>query len=89
MRKLQALLIAGVAGAALMAASAGATPIIQEGPGNFAGDSNVVFNPCAAGDAVFGPALTVTGCLNDDKDTLVDFTSNENLIANGGQARVE
>lgn len=82
---LGALALAAVMALAL---PAGAAVIIDQNPGNFPNDSNVVFNPCGAG-AVFGPSLTVTGCLNDDTSTLVDFTGNENLIANGGQARVE
>ena len=38
---------------------------------------------------MLGPALTVQGCLNTSHTTLIDVTSNEDLTANGGQARVE
>ena len=51
------------------------------------GTDNVIFNACSG--ANLGPALTVQGCLNTSHTTLVDFTSTENLVANGGQARVE
>ena len=49
---------------------------------------NVLFNACSA--EVLGPALTVEGCLlnGPDPDTVVRFTSNENLIADGGQATI-
>jgi hypothetical protein len=64
--------------------------IIDQGPGNFPGDQNVLFNACNAGDAVLGPANTVTGCLNQDKSILVDFTSTSMLeVVGGGQARVD
>ncbi len=83
-----ALLFAcALAGCALAGAAAQAGVLIQQGPGTFTGDSNAVFNPCGAG-AVTGPAATVTGCLNDAHDSLVDFTGNEDLLADGGQARV-
>jgi hypothetical protein len=51
------------------------------------GTDNVIFNACSGANG--GPALTVQGCLNTSHTTLVDFTSTENLVANGGQARVE
>jgi PEP-CTERM motif len=49
------------------------------------GTDNVVFNPCS-GVILAGP--TVQGCLNTSHTTLVDFTSTEDLVASGGQAKV-
>jgi hypothetical protein len=51
------------------------------------GTDNVVFNSCTGN--ITGPALTIQGCLNGQPTTLVNFTSNENIVANGGQARIE
>ena len=36
-----------------------------------------------------GPALTIQGCLNGQPTTFVNFTSNEDIVANGGQARID
>jgi len=56
--------------------------------GNIAGDTdNVLFNACD--NEVLGPALTVSGCLNTNHATVVDFTGTEDLLANGGQATIE
>jgi len=64
-----------------------ATLILSPGnPGN-TGTDNVVFNPCD--NIVTGPALLVQGCLNTDHAQNVNFTGNENLVANGGQSRIE
>lgn len=72
---------------ALAAASAvSAAPVINPGNTGGAFDSNVVFNPCS-GNVTVG--TTTQGCLNDDHSMFVDFTSNESLTVNGGQARIE
>ena len=56
-------------------------------PGN-TGTDNVVFTPCSG--KVNGPALLVSGCLNTDNSIFVDFwDAGENLVVNGGQARIE
>lgn len=67
--------------------SANATIIITPGPGSGANTDNVVFNACSGN--ITGPALMVQGCLNTSHTTLVDFTGTENLVVNGGQARIE
>ena len=79
------LIAAGLLACASMG-PAGATVVIDTGGGNFPGDSNIVFNPCPG--IVTGPALTVTGCLNNNNSYLVDFTGLENLEVDGGQALV-
>src|SRR5215213_5421999 len=62
--------------------------IITATPGSSTGTDNVIFaSPCVGVNN--GPALTVQGCLNSSHSTLVNFTSNENLVADGGQARIE
>ena len=74
-------------GAGAFSPIASATLILSPGnPGN-AGTDNVVFNPCNSVN--LGPALTVQGCLNTDHAQNVNFTGTENLVANGGQSRVE
>jgi len=72
-----------ITGSIGFAGSASAGLIVDTGGGNFPGDQNVVFNACN-GNQVLGPSTTVTGCLNQDKNVLVDFTSNENLVVSGG-----
>lgn len=72
-----------VASTVSFAGSAVAGLIVDTGGGNFPGDQNVLFNACN-GNEVTGPSTTVTGCLNQDKNVLVDFTSNENLVVSGG-----
>lgn len=82
-------------GAAALACALGlgtpaqATLVLTAGPGGGnAGTDNVIFNACSGANA--GPSLTVQGCLNTSHTTLVNFTnSTENLVANGGQARVD
>ena len=54
-------------------------------PGN-TGTDNVVFSPCGFATP---DGTTVTGCLNTSHSTKVDFTGDETLHVNGGQARVE
>ena len=46
---------------------------------------NVVFNPCAA-EVTLG--TTVSGCMQSNDIDYVNFTSNEGLVANGGQATI-
>jgi len=75
--------VLAIAGAVVMAGSASAGLIVDTGGGNFPGDQNVLFNACN-GNQVTGPAKTITGCLNQDKNVLVDFTSNEDLVVRGG-----
>jgi len=50
-------------------------------------DSNVVRNPCGLAAAT-GVGTTIFGCLNDDHAQLVQFTSDESLVYNGGQASI-
>ena len=70
-----------------VAQSAQAGLIISQGPGNFAGDDNVIFNVCSG--TTSGPALNVQGCLNGDHSILVNFRSDEPLVVSGGQAKIE
>ena len=75
-----------VGGFSALVGHAQATLILT--PGNIPGNTdNVVFNPCD--NVNLGPALTVQGCLNTDHAQNVNFTGTENLVANGGQARIE
>ncbi len=55
--------------------------------GNSPGGSNVIFNGCTA--PILGASLVIEGCLNTDQTNNVRATGLENLIANGGQARIE
>ena len=90
-KKLPAVAALGIAGLFAVwllgtAPSAHADVILT--PGNSPGGTdNTIINVCT-GNAL-GPALTVQGCLNTSHTTLIDVTSNEDLIANGGQARLE
>jgi hypothetical protein len=84
---LKPALLATVAALGMTYGSAYATVIITQGPGSTQNTDNVVFNACSGNIA--GPALMVQGCLNSDHSTLVDFTGTENLVVNGGQARIE
>ncbi|MEN3355725.1 MAG: hypothetical protein V7640_3883 [Betaproteobacteria bacterium] len=73
---------------AFCAHGAYASIIITPTPGSNTGTDNIIFaSPCVGTNS--GPALTVQGCLNTSHSTLVNFTSNENLVANGGQARIQ
>jgi len=77
-----------VVGFSALVGHAQADLILTAGPGGGnAGTDNVVFNPCDS--VTLGPALTVQGCLNTQHATNVNFTGTENLVANGGQARIE
>jgi hypothetical protein len=49
--------------------------------------SEVIANGCTGN--IEGPALTVSGCLNDDKTQFVLFTGLENLTYTGGQATLD
>jgi len=65
-----------------------ATLSLVEGiSGGNTGTDNVVFNPCD--NVNLGPALTVQGCLNTNHAMNVNFTGTENLVADGGQSRIE
>ena len=50
--------------------------------------SNVIFNACGTGGST---GTTVQGCLNDDKTTFVNISSNEALVvgSGGGQATID
>ena len=72
---------------ALGYSAANATIVITAGPGSAANTDNVIFNACSGN--ITGPALMVQGCLNSSHTTLVDFTGTQNLVVNGGQARIE
>jgi hypothetical protein len=69
-----------------MCSTANAALIVTEGNVG-GGTDNVVFNSCIG--AITGPALSIQGCLNGQPTTFVNFTSDENIVANGGQARVD
>jgi hypothetical protein len=88
MKLLPALKSCVAAAAIAVAGSASAALIVQQGPGNFPNDDNVVFNPCSAES--LGPATSVSGCLllGPAPDLGVVFTSDELISANGGQATV-
>jgi hypothetical protein len=64
------------------ASMASATIVVLEGPGNFAGDENVLFQDDDTGNPL--------GAVTNQTNTGVNFTSNQVLSApSGGQARVE
>jgi hypothetical protein len=69
-----------------LGSTASAAIIVTEGNVG-GGTDNVDFNSCIG--AITGPALTIEGCLNGQPTTFVNFTSDENIVANGGQARVD
>lgn len=76
-----------ILGAAMLAVGGTANAAIIVTEGNVGGGTdNVVFNSCIG--AIAGPALTIQGCLNGQPTTFVNFTSDENIVANGGQARI-
>ena len=80
-------LISGSIVAACMAFS-GATSaaiVVQEGNIPPLGGL-VVSNPCTGTEV--GPALTIEGCLNDSKSTIINFTSDELIKFGGGQATI-
>jgi hypothetical protein len=89
MKKTLLLGAAALACGLALGTPAQATLVLTAGPGGGnAGTDNVIFNACVGANA--GPALTVQGCLNTSHTTLVNFTnSTENLVGNGGQARVD
>jgi len=75
------------AGLLLGATTTYADIIFTPNPGSNTGTDNVVFNPCSG--IATGPALIVQGCLNTNNAIIVDFQGIENLVVNGGQARIE
>lgn len=79
--------LAVAAALAIVATGASADIIFTPSPGSNTGTDNVVFNSCSG--IITGPALMVQGCLNSSTSTIVDFTGTENLVVNGGQARIE
>jgi hypothetical protein len=75
-------------GSAVFALAGSANAAIIVTAGNVGGGTdNVIFNGCTGN--ITGPALTIQGCLNGQPTTLVNFTSDENIVADGGQARIE
>ena len=86
MRRLKTLLLTG--SICLFAASANAS-IITVDPTPAGTGNNVIHNACGAGFEG-GPALLVQGCLQNDHDAVINFTSNENILfsTSGGQAVV-
>ena len=77
-----------ILGAAMLAVGGAANAAIIVTEGNVGGGTdNVLFNSCIG--AIAGPALTIQGCLNGQPTTFVNLTSDENIVANGGQARIE
>ena len=84
MKKLT-ILIFICCGLFLLPAASYATLIIVDTLYGGSGDvENILYNGTGT---VLGPAFTVTGRTNQTS-TLVNFTSNENLIASGGQATI-
>ena len=80
--KLKTLLIA----AALSSACASAYSLtVTTSP--VSTDSNVVRNPCGL-DPATGVGTTIFGCLNNIHAQLVQFTSDESIVYNGGQASI-
>jgi hypothetical protein len=77
--------IAGVALAAMLAASApaNATLTLTATQGGSSTGENVIFNNCT-GNVTQG--LTVQGCLNSQPTNLINFKSSTELDASGGQA---
>ena len=81
----RALLTLACTAALLGAANqAQADILLYTTPGAIQPDENLLFN----GSVISGPALTVQG-LTNQSGTVFDLTGTENLIASGGQARVE
>lgn len=80
-------------GAVMMVAMVGtagtraeAAIMVEEGLVGGSGDvDNVLFNTCVGAT---GMGTTVQGCLNTDTSYLINFTSDETLIASGGQATI-
>ena len=83
-RKLLSALVLGAL-ASLPFCAAASVVFATGNPGN-TGTDNVVFSPCGFATP---DGTTVNGCLNTSHSTKVDFTGDETLHVNGGQARVE
>jgi hypothetical protein len=68
----------------LIAQLSSAAIIIEGGPGNFLNDENILFTV---------PGLTLSGNpvegVSNNTNFIILYTSDEQLVANGGQARVE
>jgi len=88
MFSIRSAVLSAVAILAMSAGSAQAAVIFGTGnPGN-AGTDNVIFNNCS-GSLTQSGSSTVQGCLNSSRSTIVNFTSDENLVASGGQALIQ
>lgn len=87
--KSQLRFISLLAGAALALSThlAHADIVITQTPGNVPGVDTVIFNACSGTET--GPALTVQGCLSSSQSTIVDFTSDENLVAGGAGVQAD
>lgn len=71
----------------LLAAPGHAAVLVETGVNGGFDDDNVISAGCVGG--ADGPATTITGCLNSSHTTLVDFTSDEDIVfAAGGQAKI-
>jgi hypothetical protein len=78
-----------MAGAALLAMGGTANAAFTVSTSGGGSGTNVVFNNSCTGAAA-GPALMIQGCLNGQPTTLVNFTSDENIVTPAqGQARIE
>lgn len=81
-----AAVVAGLMG--FTVGSAQASLIVQAG--NIPQIDDNVISSATCSSHIDGPALTVEGCLNGSHSTLVQFTSDENIVfAAGGQAKVD
>ena len=83
-KKLLSALVLGAL-ASLPFCAAASVVFATGNPGN-TGTDNVLFSGCGFATP---DGTTVNGCLNTSRSTQVDFTGDETLHANGGQARVE
>ena len=81
-----AAVIAGLVGFTI--GSAQASLLVQAG--NIPQIDDNVISSATCASHIDGPALLIQGCLNGSHSTLVDFTSDENIVyASGGQAKVD
>jgi hypothetical protein len=80
---------AATAALALGIGTASADIAIFAGPTSAGDTDNVIFANCIGNN--LGPANTITGCLNSNREQLVGFTSNDLITGteSGGQARIE
>ena len=84
LKSITAKMLAGVTGLVPVIASAALIVTAGNSPQI---DDNVLFNPCNS--IISGPALVVTGCFNTAHGQVVQFTSEENIVVSGGQARID